>query len=1600
MIRIAGGRIDILVEPDLKSFPSKLGAGLRAASGVASAAGKAIGVALTVGTVAAASGLKQIINLGVDYQNSMNTLQAVTGATGEQMAQVGARAQELGSDLTLPATSAVDAATAMTELAKGGLSVEQAMTAAKGTLQLAAAAQIDAGTAAQIQANALNTFNLSADQAGVVADVLAGAANAATGEITDFAAAFQAGGSVAAQFGLSIGDTATALALFANNGIQGSDAGTLLKASLLALTDQGKPAQEAMKQLGLDVYDAKGQFVGFPQLMDQLAVAAARMTPEQYQAATATLFGSDAIRFAGIAAKTTSAQWSELSAQVTKAGSAQEIAAAKAKGVGGAFDAIKSQLETTGLQIFNVIAQPLEDGLRVIAQFLSDAGDQLSTFISSGGLQQAFESAVTGIQAFGERIGVTWDGIVTFFTDGLAKIQTIAGNIAAFLAPVGAGLVAVFDSFRQSGGVFDIAATAIGFLVDGFVALTAVLRPIGEVIGTVLGLFADLPAPIQSFILAMAAFKGLPLLADAFGTSIGKLLTTSGPLGTLLGGAIDGVIGGFGRIGDAAKSSVGGVRQFVDEMRLQKALAAQSGQEISNLEAAQAAYDTTTIGSIASIRELIDGFTDIKAGAEAAGQPVSDFEAAIRSLGEQNGTVGELVASFDAGAAAGQAFGDRIQASATAAATALSDRLVGATEAAGAAIRNIPDALSGVGGAIADAFGAGVDFVQEIPGKVAQAGEAITSGLGDAFSAAAGFVGEFGGQIQQALAGINFGGIRAGLAGFVSSVRTGFASAVAAVRGFGTQIAGAFTGAVGAFAALRTQASAAVAGIRTAFTGFSFASVAAGFRTGVAAIGTAVTSGLAAARTGIVAFGTAVQTGLIGAFRAIPGIISGATGALTGFASRVAGIGATIGTGLLKGIGGLIGILGGPLGVALLAAQFGLMALAKSQQAAAQAAAEHKARIDGLKGSLDQYSGAVTEATVAEQAKDIASRKLSDGTTSFATALRAAGIGLRDYTEAASGNQEKLQLVNSQLLVAAKNSQGLKDVYAGNTFSASFQRAGISMDLLAAAAIGNVQAFDEIIARTGITASGVDILRDALKTAVGPVGELGSALGQYNKEVTEASEQQAIAGQAARNFGDILKSIGPGLGGLTSAADASKVLAAGFKDLAETAGASAARAGEAAAKIGNIESGARAAGTAMQGFRDQFVEAFVKANTSATSTQEQIDATRAKAEQLATSIGLIPSAAEIIFRTNATGVTAELITVGEQIKAVPDAKEVVVKTLSEEAVAKLKSFGIEVTTLPNGESKINLQDAEARAKFLAFQALISTTTGRMLLDMDPAQALGKMNEVVAAAGGKVGIIKLDGEPSLVNGKITQAVVFADGSRGTIQLDGNPDPVTGKINATVTFANGSVGTITLNPNDLVSPVISRLQQPTSSTHTIYVVRVGEPGAISGTISPVNRAIGGILQPMEAGGLLGMATGGVRGRKLRPLPGGIADIVHPNTWRVIGDRLKDDESYIPINKSKRSRRIFEETARRMGYQVARQYATGGLADRARSIAAAAISRGSVNVGPIADQVSLLGQQLAAVKRDVAITNQFFTEPSARESDSVAGVQRRQARLGMFG
>ncbi|OUC77288.1 phage tail tape measure protein [Gordonia lacunae] len=420
-----------------RSFSGAFGTSLKAAGAIAGAAG---------GIAAVGAAMRSSIGAGMDFTGALNTLQAVSGATAQQVAEVGRRARELGTDSQLASTSSIDAANAMLELAKGGFTVEQSMQAARGTLQLAAAAQISAAEAATIQSQALQAFGQDATYAGKTADILANAANASSAEITDVAQALQQSGTVANQFGLSMSDTAASIALLANAGIKGSDAGTLLKSTLLALTDQSDQAETVMKQLGLTVYDSQGRFVGMESLFGQLNAASERMTDQQYQQATAILFGSDAMRLSGLAAQVGADGFSQMRAAMEKSGSAADVAAAKMQGLPGAWEKLKNSAQDAGLAFYDVVEGPLTSAANAAANVL---GDLVSDAEDAGkGVRAAFDdSRVQSFLASVRNDGASAFAGITQAATGLAPV--IEQNLKSAATIAGALGVSTWTVFLE-----------------------------------------------------------------------------------------------------------------------------------------------------------------------------------------------------------------------------------------------------------------------------------------------------------------------------------------------------------------------------------------------------------------------------------------------------------------------------------------------------------------------------------------------------------------------------------------------------------------------------------------------------------------------------------------------------------------------------------------------------------------------------------------------------------------------------------------------------------------------------------------------------------------------------------------------------------------------------------------------------------------------------------------------------------------------------------------------------------------------------------------------------------------------------------------------
>lgn len=539
-------------------------------------AGKVAAVGLGAGLAVVGLGLKSALSAAGEFESTLNSFRAVSGATADQMRDVSKAAKALGRDTGLPATSAKDAAEAMTELAKGGLSVAQAMKAARGVLTLSAAAQVGNAEAATITARALNAFKMRGNQAIRVADVLANAANASTGEITDMAAALQQSSAVAAQAGLSIEDTATAISLMANRGVVGSDAGTSLKTMLARLIPMTEGASKAMKQLGVDAFDQQGKMLPLREIIDQYATSLRRLSPEQRQVALQTIFGADAIRAANIILGEGVGAYDKMRMAIGQQGSASELAAAKMQGYKGSMEAFKSQVETLQIELGQKLL-PVMTRLMTWANANFPAFERFAT--------QAFDKIGSAIQALAgqwPRVKAAAEVVAAWYRSTLLPtIKSVIENLREFWDKFGADIVRVVraDLIVLKNAINTVLAVIRGDwnaawrsllpTVSGTLRAAAamvtlqqrVFKAAAEALGRAVvdGVKAGMAA------LAAAVTERLRAAPEAIRRFIGAVYSAAIAIGRAL---TDGVIAGIGDIGGRIYgAAAGGLRGAISRLK-------------------------------------------------------------------------------------------------------------------------------------------------------------------------------------------------------------------------------------------------------------------------------------------------------------------------------------------------------------------------------------------------------------------------------------------------------------------------------------------------------------------------------------------------------------------------------------------------------------------------------------------------------------------------------------------------------------------------------------------------------------------------------------------------------------------------------------------------------------------------------------------------------------------------------------------------------------------------------------------------------------------------------------------------------------------------
>lgn len=236
-------------------------------SGAAAVAGRAAGL-LTAAFGAAFAGGAIVRELS-EFETSMSSVAAVTRATAGDLEAMRDVAMALGSSTEFSAAQAADG---LRFLGMAGFDASEAMAAIPAVLDLATASSMDLASAADIASNVMSGFGIEAGHSADVADVLAAASSRANTDVAQLGSAMSTAAPIASALGIELQDTAAAIGVMSDAGIQGERAGTALRGILASLSGPTAQAADALAKYGLSVGDVNPEVHSLADIMQTLSV--------------------------------------------------------------------------------------------------------------------------------------------------------------------------------------------------------------------------------------------------------------------------------------------------------------------------------------------------------------------------------------------------------------------------------------------------------------------------------------------------------------------------------------------------------------------------------------------------------------------------------------------------------------------------------------------------------------------------------------------------------------------------------------------------------------------------------------------------------------------------------------------------------------------------------------------------------------------------------------------------------------------------------------------------------------------------------------------------------------------------------------------------------------------------------------------------------------------------------------------------------------------------------------------------------------------------------------------------------------------------------
>lgn len=336
---------------------------------------------------------RSVVDSGIDFSSSMSNVQALSGATAEEMEQLEQSARDLGASTVFSATDVSDA---FGYMALAGWDTKDMLQGVNGVLNLAAAGNMDLARASDIVTDYLTAFGLEAKDAGGFVDQMAYAMANSSTDVEQLGEAYKNVAATAGSLGYSVEDTTAVLMTMADAGVKGGEAGTGLSAIMTRLATDTKGCASELEKYGVHVYDEQGNMNDLASILEGCRGVWNNLSTEQQANLAKTIAGqSHYSQFATIMAglqegtdgasssfrENTDALEAVKNASQEGQSAAEDMANTMQDNLGGDIKELNSAIDEFKLKIFDGIEQPARNIVQFITTSVVPAATQVLGFI-------------------------------------------------------------------------------------------------------------------------------------------------------------------------------------------------------------------------------------------------------------------------------------------------------------------------------------------------------------------------------------------------------------------------------------------------------------------------------------------------------------------------------------------------------------------------------------------------------------------------------------------------------------------------------------------------------------------------------------------------------------------------------------------------------------------------------------------------------------------------------------------------------------------------------------------------------------------------------------------------------------------------------------------------------------------------------------------------------------------------------------------------------------------------------------------------------------------------------------------------------------------